>query len=114
MPVYRGTYYARTFIFTDENDAPVNITGWTFRAMFRAAKEDVNPPLLELTTANGGWVVSNGAGGLLLMKILAADTDDIPADVGKLLFDVLRTDPVPGPIWLFEGSVPIKAPITHD
>lgn len=112
MPIYRGTYYSRTFVFTDEAGAPIDITGWTFRSMWRAAKADPNPPLLELTTASGGFVVANGPGGLLTMKLLA---DDTPLLVGgKAYFDVLRTDAVPGPIWLFEGNVPVKDPITHD
>lgn len=112
MPIYKGTYYSRTFAFTDEAGAPVPITGWEFRSMWRAAKDAPNPPLLELTTANGGFDVVNGPGGLLLMQLLPADTDELPP--AKVYFDVLRTDDANGPIWLFEGSVPVKVPITHD
>lgn len=112
MPIYRGTYYTRTFLFTDEAGAPVAITGWEFRAHFRGAKTDPNPPLLELTTANGGWLVVNGPGGQLQMNILAAQS--LLLTTSKVVFDVLRTDADPGPVWLFEGSVPVKDPITHD
>lgn len=111
MPIYRGTYYTRTFVFTDEAGDPLDITGWEFQSMWRAGKNDPNPPLLDLTTANGGWTVTNGPGGLLQLKILAADTSLLTG--GKAFFDVLRTDAIPGPIWLFEGNVPVKGPITH-
>lgn len=115
MPIYRATHYSRTFVFTDENNAPLPITGWEFRAMFRAGKDVVaNPVLLELTTANGGFTVTNGAGGLLLMDLTPDDTDLPLEGVGKVFFDVLRMDDPGGPIWLFEGNVPVKVPVTFD
>lgn len=112
MPIYKGTYYSRTFLFMDEAGAPLDITGWEFRAMFRANKTDPNPPLLELTSANGGWTVIDGPGGELQMMMSSVQTPDL--DATKVVFDVLRTLPTPQPIWLFEGSVPVKSPITHD
>lgn len=110
MPIYRGTYYTRTFQFTDEAGAALDITGWEFQSYWRAGKSDTGDPLLDLTTANGGWLVTNGVGGLLQLKILAAQTPLLTGS--KAFFDVLRTDPTPGPIWLFEGNVPVKNPIT--
>lgn len=115
MPIYRATHYTRTFVFTDEAGAPVNITGWEFRAMFRAGKDvEANPVLLELTTDNMGFVVTNGPGGLLLMDLTPDDTDAPLEGIGKVYFDVLREDDPGGPIWLFEGNVPVKVPVTFD
>jgi len=111
MPIYRGTYYPRVFAFTGVGGAPVDITGWEFQSHFRASKDAPDPPLLDLTSANGGWVVTNGPGGLLQMNILSAQTELLTSS--KVYFDVLRTDPNPGPIWLFEANVPVKEPITR-
>jgi len=111
MPIYRGTYYPRVFLFTDKNGVAVDITGWEFLAHFKGAKTDPDPPLLELSTANGGWEVTNGPAGQLQMNILSDKTPLLTSS--KVYFDVLRTDAVPGPMWLFEASVPVKDPITH-
>lgn len=110
MPIRRGTFYSRTFLITQPDGTPEDITGWEFLSQFKAGKEEANPSLVELTTANGGWVVSNGPGGVLVMNVSAANTNLLTAD--KVFWDVIRTDVVPGPLYLFEASVPVKDTIT--
>jgi len=113
MSIYQGTYFSKTFAFKYPKGhalagQAVDITDWTFAAQLRDRVDtDV---LLELTTADGNFEVTDGEGGLLLMKILAADTTDLP--LVKLVFDVLRTDQSPGPIWLFRGKLPVKQSAT--
>src|SRR5436190_23276929 len=107
MPIRRGTYYARTFLLTQPNGAPQNITGWTFESDFKPSEDEADTALVKLTTANGGWQVTDGRAGKLLMQLFADDTNALIAD--QVYWDVLRTDPDPsGPIWLFEASVPVK------
>ena len=111
MPIYRGTYYARVFAFTHADGSPVNISGWQFRSHWRGAKTDPNPPLLELSTGNGGFSITNGPRGLLQMQIQDEQTEQLlPAKGSKLYFDVLRTGLPQGDLWLFEGSVPGERP----
>lgn len=115
MPIYRGTYYTRTFAFTHEGGAPVDITGWQFRSHWRGAREDPNPPLLELNSANGSFTIADGPRGLLQMQIQDEETELLtPAKGSKVYFDVLRIGLPQGDVWLFEGNVPVKDPITHD
>jgi hypothetical protein len=110
MPIRRGTYYARTFLLTQPNGQPVDITGWAFLSEFKAGKEETLEALVTLTTASGGWEVQDGPGGVLVMHLLADDTNALTAS--KVYWDVLRTDADPGPIYLFEASVPVKDTIT--
>ena len=110
MPIRRGTYYSRTFLLTQPGGAPVDITGWEFLAEFKAGKEESLPALVQLTSANGGWTIGDGPGGKLVMHLLADDTNALT--VSKAYWDVLRTDTDPGPIYLFEASVPVKDTIT--
>ena len=110
MPAYQGTYYSKTFAFKDENEDPVDITGWEFSADLRdrVGTEE----LLSLTTANGGFTVTDGANGLVTMAITADQTAELPTK--RLVFDVLRTDVTPGPLWLFSGKFTVRQPVTRD
>jgi hypothetical protein len=68
--------------------------------------------LLELTTANGGLVVIDGPTGEIAMRITAEQSAELP--VARVVFDVLRTDASPGPLWIFGGKFAIKEPVTRD
>lgn len=112
MSVYQGTFYARVLQFTDSSDdSAIDVTGWTLRAMFRdtISSEDV---LFELTTENGGFTITDATGGQIRMSISADNTLLMP--VGKVHFDVLRTDGSDGDIYLFGGKIRVRQPVTRD
>lgn len=111
MAAYQGTYYSKTFVFKDaETLEPLDITTWEFESTLRDRLDTAE--LLTLTTANGGWAVTDGANGEAELRITALQTADLP--VAKLVFDVLRTDASPGPVWLFAGRFSVKRPVTRD
>ena len=111
MAAYQGTFYSKTFIFKDsETLVPLDISTWTFESTLRDRLDTAE--LLTLTTANGGWTVIDGPNGEAELRITAVQTAALP--VAKLVFDVLRTDPDPGPIWLFAGRFSVKRPVTRD
>jgi hypothetical protein len=109
MPVYQGTYYAVSFTFKDSDDAVINITGYTFEADFKESRTDT-AALVSLTTANGGFVVTDGPNGMMEMRLTAVQTALLP--VGRIVFDVLRTDPASSPVYQFGGSFRVKRPVT--
>lgn len=111
MPVYQGAYFSQTFIIKSQaTGLAVDVTGWTFRVQVRDNVADATS-LLELTTANGGFVVTNGPAGQVTLKITAAQATALP--VGKMHFDVMRTDVNPGPTRLFGGTFKVKQPVTR-
>lgn len=111
MPVYRGTYYVKQFTFTDATtEDPIDISNWEFSSDLRDRND--TEELLNLTTANGGWAVTDGPNGVCEMRITADLTAELP--VAKLVFDVLRTDVSPGPVWLFAGRFSVKEPVTRE
>lgn len=114
MPAYQGAYYAKSIALKLKSDSsPINITGWTFRAMLRTRDAPIEDlPLLELTSANGGFAILNAAAGRFSMIITALQTLTLPE--GVILFDVMRTDIVPGPVFQFEGQLTVKKPETRD
>ena len=111
MPVYQGTHYSRMFTFRDKADnTPIDVTGWTFEAALRDNVDDAEP-LLTLTSANGGMSVFDGANGRVEFIITSEQTEALPT--GTIVFDVLRTDIDPGPVWLFGGKFPVRKPVTR-
>lgn len=111
MPAYQGTYYYKQFTFTDaETETPIDVSTWEFESDIRDRND--TEALLTLTTANGGWVVTDGPNGVVEMRITADQTAELP--VAKLVFDVLRTEVTPGPVWLFAAKFTVKQPVTRD
>ena len=111
MAAYQGTYYAVPFQLLDDAGAPVaDITAWQLSADIRDNKTDT-AELLSLTTANGGLAVTNGPQARFELRITAVQTALLP--LGRMVFDVLRTDASPGPVYLFGGSFPVKQPVTR-
>ncbi len=113
MPCYQGTYYTKTFLLKNASDATaIDVSGYEFEMHIRDQPED-DAPLLELTTANGGIDVGdNPSAGQVVLALTAAQTASLP--VGKMHFDVLRTDQVNGPTYLFGGRFLVRQPITRD
>lgn len=113
MPAFQSTRYTRNVMLKSQSTGgPIDITGWEFRGMIRDARDDPNPPLVELTTANGGFIIVDGMNGRLQFTLSPLQTAGLP--IGRMMFDVERTDHIDGPIWLFELSFQSKKPITRD
>lgn len=110
MAIYQGDFYAARFKFADNAGVAINITGWTFQAMLRAALADP-APLLTLTSANGGFLILDGPNGRLQLQITGTQALALPA--GRVLFDVQRTDIIPGPTFQFGGYFLVKQPVTR-
>lgn len=111
MPIYKGTQDQKYMNFRDKNtDAPIDITGWTFRADLRDQPDDPSA-LATLTTANGGIAIMDGLNGRIAFVFSPLITDALP--VGRIHFDVLRDNAPGGPQWLFGGKFLVREPITR-
>ena len=111
MAAYQGTAYTIPFTFRSTVDqTPIDITGWTFESDIRDNRDD-EPELLNLTNANGGFVITDAAFGRVEMRLTAAQTAAL--NVGKYVFDILRTDVDPGPVYILGGTFKVKKPVTR-
>jgi len=110
MAVYQGTFYEATFTISS-GGVLTDITGWTFRAMFRE-QVDSSTVLLELTSDALEFELTDPTNGEFKMKISDTDTALLPE--GTLYFDVLRTDGSDGPVYQFGGRINVKQPVTRD
>jgi hypothetical protein len=110
MAIYQSAAYTAQFTINDQDGNPVNITGWLFHSMFRAELDD-DPPLLDLSSANGGWVMLDPVNGRVQMQITKVQAATLP--LGRVIFDVMRTDPALSPVYLFSGRVKVKEAVTR-
>jgi hypothetical protein len=112
MPVYQGTAYTKTFQLKQAaDDTPVDITGWTLQLQVRDNVNDTDA-LVDLDTDNGGIVILDAEAGRFEIIFSAANTAAM--NLGKMVFDMLRTDADPGPVWIMGGRFQVKKPVTRD
>lgn len=109
MSVFQGTRETR-YMNLKQAGAPIDITGWEFRATLRRLPTSEDS-LGELTTANNGFVTVDAVNGRLAMLLDDSLTATLP--VGRIHFDVLYENAADGPVWLFGGSFIVKKPVTR-
>ena len=80
ITIEQGATFELHIIYETGSPAvPVNLTGWTARMQVRLNYKAPDPPLLNLTTENGGITV--GSAGQIDVVALATLTDPIPSKV---------------------------------
>jgi hypothetical protein len=72
MTTYQGTYKAYPFRMTSKTSGSPDISSWTFHAKIR--DKLTSAVLLDLTSANGGVVVTDGLNGRLELRMTAVQT----------------------------------------
>ena len=75
IEIFQGGALVKKFQVPDEDGNPLDMTGWTGRSQVRSAYNSESP-LLDLTTANGGVIITTG---YVSIYAPASDTDDLTA-----------------------------------
>lgn len=107
------TYYANT-TFRKQfawhvNDAPVDLTGFTAKAQFRAKIDSPNS-VLDLSTENDGIIIVSAIEGVIELYASAIDAAKLTAD--KYVYDINLTGPDGDTFRLVEGHVNIVQGVT--
>jgi hypothetical protein len=107
----QGVTFTLPLQYLDANAVPVNVTGWTSRAQLRAPA-DAASPAIDLTTANGGAVITDGPNGKLELRITAAQMGALSPK--EYAYDWLATKPDGVTVvLLLEGTFVVARGITH-
>lgn len=109
LEVEQGATFRVQLMYTDENDEPVNLTGR--RAHMQIRKRSGTPPLLDLTTENGGIVL--GSGGEIDIYIGARGTATLTRKA-KYDLHLIDNDNIDEVDRVFGGDVLITPAITVD
>lgn len=110
LKMNQGETYRHTLYWKDENDQPIDITGFTARMQVRA-KTNSPEVLLELTTANGGVILSNPVAGELKLYVSATVTEAFSWIAG--VYDLELIAPNDDVTRLIEGKITIIKEVTR-
>lgn len=111
MAIFQDTTYTVSFQITGGVPAvPVNITGWSLTAAFRQRVTDPDPPIFTLTLGDG-FTITDAVNGKFTMVISTARTKLLP--LGRIVFDIMRSDVVGAPVRLCGGSGKVKEAVTR-
>lgn len=112
LTFYQGATYRRSFQWqTGATPSPVNLTGYSARMQVRRKLSDPDPPLLELTTQNGGIAITNAAEGRFELFVSASDTAALSFRSG--VYDLELVAPSGDVIRLFEGNAILSPEVTR-
>jgi hypothetical protein len=77
----RGSTFRLSFALRDDDGDPMNLTGYTARMHVRLAVDAADPPLLEMSTANGRIAIV-AAEGKIDVTLPASATADVTWSLG--------------------------------
>lgn len=96
-----------------EPAAPVDLTGYQVRMQVRSELTAATV-LLELSTANGGVVITDAAQGKFELRIKAADTSALTFDSGVYDLELVAPDGPDNTVTrLLAGSVSVSPEVTR-
>ena len=81
LAIKAGTTYNKTWEFLNEDETPMDLTGWTARMQLRTSMT-AETETLELTTENGGIVIDEGESTLTVL-ILDTQTSALAVNNAK-------------------------------
>lgn len=111
MTIHRGTVWSQVFQLKNKTTGvPFDISSWTFKAEFQKNVSD-DVALVSLTSANNGFSIVDGPNGRFRMVIDDSETSVLP--IGRIVFDVWRTDQLDGPRFLFRGHLRVKESVNR-
>lgn len=107
--IEQGTDYTLPLIWKDENDAPIDVTGFTARMQAREAKASTTT-FLDMTTENG-QIIMGINDGLITLTLTSAVTTAITAIQG--FYDLEIIDGSGLVTRLLEGQMTISQEVTR-
>lgn len=109
ITIYQGTTYNQQFTWKDQNDTPINLTGYTARMMARTSV-DAPTPFITLTTANGG-IALGGAAGTITLVMNDSGTSGLTNTSG--VYDLEVIDGSGNVNRLLQGNLFVSAEVTR-
>lgn len=109
LTIYQGASFSQNMIWQDQEEEPIDLTGYTARMMARASL-GATSPFISLTTENGG-ITLGGDEGTILLAMTAAQTEALTESVG--LYDLELVAPGGGVVRLLQGNITVNKEVTR-
>lgn len=111
LEIEQGATFRYNVYWKDENTgAAIDITGYSARMHIRASHDAPDPPLLELTDANGRLALG-GSAGTIQMTVTAVDTAALTFTEG--VYDLELVSPGGEVDRLLYGGVEVTPEVTR-
>jgi hypothetical protein len=110
--IEQGATYDQTFTWTDNNDVPINLTGYTARMQIRrdVAEKDVT---IDFDVTTSGTITLGGSAGTIHVKIPATGTAGITS--GEYKYDLELQHTASGDVTrLLQGAVTVDPEVTKN
>jgi hypothetical protein len=111
LTIYQGSTFSQKFKWKTGNPAtPVNLAGYTARMQIR---EKIKSPnyIINLTTENGGIVITNAANGEFSVEIPATVTASMNFKVGVYDLEFVSSGGIVER--LFQGTITLSPEVTR-
>lgn len=106
--IYQGRTFSTVLTWKDQNNNPVNLTGYSARLQARAST-DAASTIVDLSNPSGG-ISLGGAAGTITLSMSEAATGALTAD--KAIYDLKVTDSLGTSNTLLRGTVFITKRVT--
>lgn len=110
LTIEQGTTWTLSLLWKTSAGATVDLTGYTARMQVRHRIGDPDPPLLNLTSENGG-ITLGGAAGTLALVATPTQTDALSTRTG--VYDLEVQSPTGVVTRLLQGCVSISPEVTR-
>lgn len=110
LAIEQGTTFSQQLIWKDGASALINLTGYTARMQVRATIAAPDPPLVTLTTENGG-IALGGAAGTITLTISATATAGYSWVAGVYDLELISASAVV--TRLVKGSITVDPEVTR-
>ncbi len=107
--IYQGATFRQNFLWQDENENPIDLTGYTARFMARPNVNETTP-FITLTTENGG-ITLGGTDGTIALYMSDTDTAAITAPIG--VYDLELAVTAGEVTRLLQGNITISKEVTR-
>jgi len=107
--IEQGATFNLPITWKDQNNNPINLSGFTANMMMRATPSDTSS-FINLTTSNGG-ITLGGSAGTIAIYMSSAATAAITQTHG--VYDLILTDNSGNVTRLLQGNVIINQDVTR-
>lgn len=110
MAAEQGSRFYHSMIVRDNNELPIDLSGYTARWYVRASHDSPNT-ILEMTTVNGRLTIT-GLSGQIEVEVSAVDMAAIPAGIFVYDLEVLPGGVEADADRLMEGKFQVTSEVT--
>lgn len=110
ITIEQGATFLLPLLWKDPQGDPVDLTGYSAKMQVRRKAGSVDPPLLDLSSTNGGITLGDAAGTI----VITASATQTTAMTGRTgVYDLELTSPTGVVTRLVEGAVDIHPEVTR-